>query len=139
VADIERFAVGEVLGMGPIPGSVLARLACDSEVTRVVFGPSSQVIDAGRAERTFSGPRRRAIIARDQTCRYPSCTAPPALGELHHVDHWASGGRTDINAGVLLCWYHHDRVHRLRISISRSPGGGWTFTTRHGTALPRAA
>jgi len=139
VADIERFAVAEVLGMGPIPGSVLARLACDSEVTRVVFGPSSQVIDAGRAERTFSGPRRRAIIVRDQTCRYPSCTAPPALGELHHVDHWAAGGRTDINAGILLCWYHHDLVHRLQITITRSPGGGWTFTTGHGTAMPRAA
>jgi hypothetical protein len=139
VADIERFAVAEVLGMGPIPGSVLARLACDSEVTRVIFGPSSQVIDAGRAERTFSGPRRRAIIARDQTCRYPSCTAPPALGELHHVDHWAAGGRTDINAGILLCWYHHDLVHRLQITITRSPGGGWTFTTGHGTAMPRAA
>lgn len=117
VADIERFAVAEVLGAGPIPGSVLARLACDSEVTRVVFGPSSQVIDASRAERTFSGPRRRAIVARDQTCRYPGCTAPPALGELHHVDHWAAGGRTDINAGILLCWYHHDLVHRRGISI----------------------
>jgi len=133
VMDVERFAVGEVLGAGPVPSSVLARLACDSEVSRVVFGPDSQVINVGRAERTFSGPRRRAIIARDQTCRYPGCNAPPALGELHHIDWWArDGGDTDINTGILLCWYHHDLVHTLHVQIRRSPTGSWVFTTRYG-------
>jgi len=140
VADIERFAVAELLGSGPVPPSVLARLACDSEITRIVFGPESQVIDAGRAERTFSGARRRAIIARDQTCRYPGCDAPPALGELHHIDHWArDGGRTDTNAGILLCWHHHAVIHRRGIEISRAPSGGWAFTDRAGAELPSAA
>ena len=133
VADVERFAVAEVLGAGPIPAGVLARLACDSEVSRIVFGPDSQVINAGRAERTFSGPRRKAVIARDGTCRYPGCTAPPALGEIHHVEQWARDhGETDINLGILLCWHHHDLVHRLHIEIRRSPTGGWLFLTRHG-------
>ncbi|RHA44225.1 HNH endonuclease signature motif containing protein, partial [Cellulomonas rhizosphaerae] len=132
ISDIDRFAVTDILGGGTLPGPVLARLACDGELTRLVFGPSSQLIDVGRAERTFSGPRRRAIVARDRTCRYPGCTAPPALGELHHVEHWADGGSTDANSGILLCWYHHDLVHRLRIEIRRSPSGGWTFVTRHG-------
>ncbi len=139
VADVERFAVAEVLGAGPIPASVLARLACDSEISRVVFGPDSQVINAGRAERTFSGPRRRAVIARDGTCRYPGCTAPPALGEIHHVEQWArDNGDTDINLGILLCWHHHDLVHRLHIQIRRSPTGGWFFLTSHGTPVAAA-
>ena len=69
----------------------------------------------------------------------PDVHGTPALGELHHVDHWARGGSTDVNSGILLCWYHHDVVHRLHITISRSPTGGWTFTSRHGTELPRAA
>lgn len=138
VADVERFAVAQVLGAGPIPQSVLARLACDSEVSRVVFGPDSQVINAGRAERTYSGPRRKAVIARDGTCRYPGCTAPPALGEIHHIAEWARDhGDTDVNRGVLLCWYHHDLVHRLHIEIRPSPTGGWLFLTRHGA--PAAA
>ena len=78
----------------------------------------------------------RAIIARDQTCRYPGCNAPPSLGELHHLDWWArDGGETDINSGILLCWHHHDLVHRLRIEIRRSPTGGWLFLTRHGEAI----
>ena len=139
VGDVERFAVAEILGSGPIPTSVLARLACDSEISRLVFGPDSQVINAGRAERTFSGPRRKAVIARDGTCRYPGCTAPPALGEIHHIDHWVRDhGDTDINAGILLCWHHHDLVHRLHIDIRRSPTGGWLFLTRHGTPVTTA-
>ena len=139
VADVERFAVAEIVGAGPIPASVLARLACDSEISRVVFGPDSQVINAGRAERTFSGPRRKAVIARDGHCRYPGCTAPPALGEIHHVEHWARDhGDTDINLGILLCWHHHDLVHRLHIEIRRSPTGGWLFLTRHGAPVAAA-
>ncbi len=140
VADVERFAVAEILGAGPIPQSVLARLACDSRLSRIVFGPDSQVINAGRAERTFSGPRRAAVLARDGTCRYPGCAAPPALGEIHHIDEWVAGhGETDANAGVLLCWHHHDLVHRLHLDIRRSPAGGWTFRTRHGAPVARAA
>lgn len=140
VADVERFAVAEILGAGPIPASVLARLACDSRVSRLVFGPDSQVINAGRAERTFNGPRRQAVLARDGTCRYPGCTAPPALGEIHHVDHWVrDAGDTDVNTGVLLCWHHHDVVHRLHLDIQRSATGGWDFRTRHGAPVAAAA
>lgn len=140
VADVERFAVAEVLGAGPIPQSVLARLACDSRVSRVVFGPDSQVINAGRAERTFTGPRRAAVLARDGTCRYPGCTAPPALGEIHHVDQWVRDrGDTDANTGILLCWHHHDLVHRLDLDIRRSTSGGWVFRTRYGSPVAAAA
>jgi hypothetical protein len=140
VADVERFAVGEIVGTGPVPDHVLARLACDSEITRVVFGPQSQVINAGRAERTFAGPRRRAIIARDGTCRYPGCCAPPALGEIHHVDHWARDfGDSDANRGVLLCWHHHALIHRMDIAITGTPNGGWRFTTKTGTPVASAA
>src|SRR5699024_215301 len=32
----------------PIPPGVLARLACESMLTRVVFGPDSTILDAGR-------------------------------------------------------------------------------------------
>lgn len=135
VADVERFAVAEIVGAGPIPASVLARLACDGEVSRIVFGPDSQVINAGRAERVFSGARRRAIVARDQACRYPGCNAPPALGELHHISWWSrDGGETDVNDGVLLCWHHHDMVHAREIAITRSPTGGWVFS-RHGEPI----
>lgn len=139
--DVERFAVAELLDGGPIPPSMLARLACDSEISRVVFGPESQVIDAGRAERTFSGPRRRAIIARDRSCRFPGCSAPPALAEVHHIAHWVVGGLSDVANGVLLCWHHHDHVHRHGVEIARDRTGAWIFRDRQGArlAVPPAA
>ncbi|OZB88700.1 MAG: hypothetical protein B7X41_06765 [Microbacterium sp. 14-71-5] len=136
VADVERFAVAELVGAGPVPQTVLARLACDSAVSRLVFGPDLQVINVGRAERTYAGPRRRAVVARDGTCRYPGCTAPPALGEIHHVAEWVrDAGETDVNTGVLLCWHHHDVVHRHHVRIRPSRTGGWSFSSRHGVPL----
>ncbi len=134
--DVERFAVAELVGTGPIPDQVLARLACDSAITRVVFGPQSQVLNVGRAERTYTGAKRRAIIARDQHCRYPGCDAPPALGEIHHTEHWhRDHGETDTRTGILLCWHHHSHVHDRAIEIARDAAGRWQFTDRHGQRL----
>ncbi|SFB21290.1 HNH endonuclease signature motif containing protein, partial [Cellulomonas marina] len=136
--DVERFGVAELVGGGAVPASVLARLACDSVVSRIVFGPRSEVVDVGRSQRTFTGPRRRAVVARDGRCRFPGCDAPPALCEVHHVRHWArDGGDTDAGKGVLLCWHHHARVHALGIEITRR-GSRWHFTDRHGRPLPGA-
>ncbi|MCL3861634.1 HNH endonuclease signature motif containing protein [Actinotalea sp. K2] len=119
----------------PLPRSVLERLACDGEVSRVVFGPDSQVLDVGRAHRTYSGQLRRAVVARDRTCRYPGCSAPPSRGEVHHVKHWIHGGPTSVANGILLCWYHHELVHRRHLQIHASPGGGWEICRADGAAL----
>ncbi len=118
-----------------VPRTVLARLACDSAWNRVIFGPDSQVLDAGRTQRTYTGPKRAAVIARDRTCRYPGCSAPPAISEVHHVRHWARDhGRTAVAEGVLLCWHHHELAHRRGLQITRE-AGGWAFTDRNGIPL----
>jgi len=116
----------------PIPASVLARIACDSEVTRIVFGPDSRPLDVGRAQRTFTGPQRRAVVARDRHCQYPDCQAPPQLGEVHHVRWWVRDrGPTAVANGVLLCWYHHDLVHRRDLEVVPVPDG-WEVRDRGG-------
>ncbi|MBO3100706.1 DUF222 domain-containing protein [Cellulomonas sp. zg-ZUI168] len=136
VAEPDRFAVADLIGTGPIPDTVLARLACDSAITRVVFGPASQILNVGRTERTYTGPKRTAIIARDHHCQYPGCDAPPALSEIHHTHHWhRDHGTTDTHTGILLCWHHHTTVHDRAIEITRHPHGHWTFTDRHGQPL----
>ena len=118
-----------------VPASVLARIACDSEVSRIVFGPAQEVLDVGRAQRTYSGQRRRAVIARDRTCRYPGCTAAPWLCDVHHVEQWVrDGGRTSVENGILLCWHHHQLLHRTHLRVARVEGG-WAFTRHDGTPL----
>ena len=119
----------------PLPPSVLARLACDSEITRIVFGPDSEVLDVGRARRTFTGQQRRAVIARDRTCRFPGCGAPPTLCEVHHVRWWQrDNGPTSIDNGILICWHHHDVIHQRNLGIART-AGRWHFTRHDGSPL----
>lgn len=114
-------------GTGPVPPSVLRRIAADGELTRIVFGPASQVIDVGRAQRTFTGARRKAVIARDRHCVWPDCTAPPEIGQIHHaVTHWADGGGTDTDNAALLCWFHHQHVDSRGIAMRRT-ADGWEF------------
>ena len=120
----------------PIPMSVLARIACDSEMTRVVFGPASQPLDVGRSQRTYTGAIRRAVVARDRHCQYPGCSAPPALGEVHHTRWWGrDNGTTSVSTGILLCWYHHKVVHQRSLAIRRSTDGAWDFRRVDGRQL----
>jgi len=115
--------------------TLLARLACAGGFHRVVFGPDREVLDVGREERLFTAAQTRAIIARDRTCRYPGCGAPPGEGEIHHSIWWHEHhGRTDVRRGILLCWHHHDHVHQRRISIERHHGR-WKFYRRDGTEI----
>lgn len=123
-------------GGQPVPRAVLDTLMCDAEITRTVFGPDSQILDVGRAARTFTGQLRRAIIARDKHCQYPACHAPPRMCEGHHTRHWVRDhGNTDARTGILLCWHHHAHVHDNGIEIRWKTGGGWQFTHRHGGPL----
>ncbi|MCV2392705.1 DUF222 domain-containing protein [Actinotalea sp. M2MS4P-6] len=129
--DAEPAELSDGRAISPV---LLARLACDSAITRVVFGPDSAVLDVGRAKRTYSGQQRLAVIARDHSCRYPGCGAPPSLGEVHHVLSWLHLGETSVANGILLCWYHHDLVHRRGIRIARV-GSAWEFRRHDGTAI----
>ncbi len=122
----------------------LDRLMCDSAITRVIFGPKGEVLDVGRSQRTFTGPRRRALDARDGGCMYPGCDLPPHLSEGHHTREggWAGGATTNTDEGVLLCFHHHPWVHDHDITITRNHVGDWVFTDRwghhFGTTRPRS-
>ncbi|MCK0116778.1 HNH endonuclease [Isoptericola sp. S6320L] len=122
-------------GRGPLPSSLLRRLACDSELSRIVFGPDSQVLDVGRSRRTVTGQLRRAVITRDRHCTWPGCEEPPSRCEVHHaVTHWADGGGTSVDNGALLCWHHHDRVDGQGVTM-RWHRGRWEFHDRFGNPI----
>ncbi len=86
----------------PISAKIVERLACDCNVTRVLLGSDSSVIDVGRAKRVVSGPARRALSARDGSCRWPGCDRPASWTAAHHVVHWVHGGTTDLDNLILL-------------------------------------
>jgi hypothetical protein len=95
-----------------VTGEVARKLACDAAVVRMVTDPASQPLDVGRATRSVSPAQARAVIHRDRHCRYSGCSAPAWACDVHHLDPWWSGGRTDVTRLGLLCWHHHHLVHR---------------------------
>ena len=135
-------------------GPCCAGLACDSAVTRIVFGPDGAVLDVGRAQRTVTGQMRRAVIARDEHCVFPGCDQPPSRCEVHHaIRHWADGGDTSVANSALLCWFHHQLVDARGIvmhwtgkpttgasTVGALVETGWAFTDAHGHRihLPQA-
>jgi hypothetical protein len=119
----------------PLSRVTLLRITCDSEIKRFVFGPESEILDVGRSRRTFTRTQRAAIIARDKHCTYPGCHAPPAISECHHVAQWVRDhGETSVENGILVCWYHHDLIHRRDLTITRR-GHQWVFSDAHGEEI----
>ena len=107
----------------PISSTTVERLACDSNVTRVLLGSESQVIDVGRSKRVVSGPVRKALDVRDRHCQWPGCDRPAKWSVAHHVVHWIHGGTTDLDNLVLLCHRHHWLVHEGGWQLVRGDGG----------------
>ena len=94
-----------------LDATALATLTCDSVVQRVLMA-GSKVLNLGREVRTATAAQRRAIVARDRHCRAPGCRTKPKHCDVHHLDHWISGGRTDVDRMVLLCGTHHREFHK---------------------------
>ena len=106
-----------------ISAAAARRLACDAKITRIITGPAGEILDVGRASRTFTTAARRAIIARDRRCVWDGCGTPAAWCEAHHIVHWADGGPSDLDNGVLLCGRHHDQIHHRRHPVRIHPDG----------------
>jgi Domain of unknown function (DUF222) len=95
----------------PIPVQVAQRYACDAEITRIIFGPESEILDVGRAKRVAHPALDKAVRLRDKTCRWETCDRPAQHCEIHHETPWWAGGRTDLINMMMVCGYHHRLIH----------------------------
>ena len=101
-----------------IPAETARRLACEADIIPVVLDGHSVPIDVGRAKRLATIHQRRALEAIHTTCAIPDCDVPYHRCQIHHIDYWENGGRTDMSNQLPLCNKHHHAVHE----------GGWTLT-----------
>jgi hypothetical protein len=116
---------------GALAGPTLRRLACDSVLWRVVLDPTNGLpLDLGRQHRVVPGWLRRALYARDCGCRFPGCDAPADWCDGHHLRSWLDGGDTAITNLILLCRYHHVRIHEHGWKITVHPATGDVTATR---------
>jgi hypothetical protein len=111
--------------MGEIPPELAQRIACDGDVWRIAMDPGSGLpLDVGRAHRLVPSWMRKALHARDRTCRWPGCDVPAAWTDAHHVVPWYRGGTTAIDQLTSLCRYHHVLVHegKWRLRLDKTTG-----------------
>jgi len=106
----------------PISAKAVERIACDCNVTRILLGADSAVIDVGRSTRLIPPGLRRALHARDKGCVWPGCDRPARWTSAHHLIHWINLGRTWLENLVLLCSRHHWLVHEGGWQIFRVDG-----------------
>ncbi|MFZ0014298.1 MAG: DUF222 domain-containing protein [Acidimicrobiia bacterium] len=110
----------------------LGTMICDSSVTRIVFGPESEVLDVGRKTRVIPSALRRAVVARDRSCTWHGCSRSQRWCDVHHIVSWADGGETVITNLRLLCRYHHTLTH-----LEIIPGEEGRGLVPAGSARPR--
>jgi Argininosuccinate lyase len=110
--------------VGEVSPELARRLACDGTIWRLVLDPRTGLpLDVGRKVRIVPWWMRKAIRARDRTCRWPGCDVPSEWTDAHHLIPWWRGGPTTAEQIVSLCRYHHTRVHE----------GQWTLRMDYAT------
>ncbi len=97
------------------------RLLCDAGVVPFLHDDAGKTIDVGRKTRTIPAPLRRALEARDHTCRFPGCTNRRWL-DAHHLRHWLDGGETNLLNTALLCRRHHRYLHEYGFALAVRDG-----------------
>ncbi len=117
-----------------LPIESVRRLCCDAGVVIVTEDAQGNPLDLGRKHRVVQPALRRALIARDRHCCYPSCAHTRWL-EAHHVMHWIDGGKTNLDNTLLLCSAHHRRLHEGGFRIRTNHAGEWYFETAAGKRL----
>ncbi len=121
-----------------IPRATLERLCCDAGVVQLMEGEHGEPLSIGRRSRIVPPAIRRAMNARDQSCRFPGCTHEHFL-HAHHIQHWSRQGETSLTNLVTLCSLHHTLLHECGYSVRRPLDGCYEFKTPAGRVIPTAA
>ena len=137
VVHVDAAALQDKGGKSDLPVESVRRIACDADVVAVTSDAKGNLLNLGRKHRVVSPQLKRALLARDKCCTYPSCSHEQFL-EAHHVMHWADGGETSLDNAILLCNRHHRLLHEGGFTILKNFAGEWYFRTAAGKVLPEA-
>ena len=111
------------------------RLACDGPTVKITQDPEGKVVGVGRRTRRPNRSLQRALRHRDRHCQFPGCTRQAHL-HRHHIRHWIKGGHTNLDNMVLLCHWHHRRLHEGGFRMERLTDGAFRFFNQHGVEVP---
>jgi len=101
---------------------------------RIFYRPSDGTIAAVDRYRPTAA-QRRAVRARDMTCRVPGCEVPARRCDIDHGHDHARGGPTAVENLEALCPGHHQMKHQSGWSVRQVGGGVIEFTTPSGRVV----
>ena len=117
----------EIIGVGPVPPSVLDSISPDDRLVGAIFGGDGQPLWLGRMERLANIDQYVAVALRDRGCAL--CRLPMHRCRIHHIDEFgADEGLTDIENLVALCGGCHGWLHRTNRRVVREADGCGTIT-----------
>jgi hypothetical protein len=116
----------------PISVARARLLACEAGVIPSVFNYNTgEAVELGRAMRLPNAALRRKLeLEQPEGCAWHGCDRPIAWAEAHHIQHWADGGVTAAENLILLCRFHHGRIHTPGWSVEKT-GPGQAIITHH--------
>jgi hypothetical protein len=131
---LEHAIIGKAVDLVSGPGGLASFLRTGLLGGRLA-GPSLP-LDVGRSP-DIPAAIRRAVILRDQHCRWAGgCDQPASACEVHHVTHLADGGKTSVQDCALYCWFHHHvAIHEWGWTVTLHPDGTTTARSPDGTKI----
>ena len=142
VDGTDRDGSCEIIGVGPVPSTVLDSISPDDRLVGAIFGGDGQPLWLGRMERLASVDQYLAVALRDRGCVL--CRAPMHRCRLHHADEWDEDwGPTDVENLVALCSSCHLWLHRTKRRVVRKVDSygvvTWSTAARGGNQTPADA
>ena len=108
-----------------LPDETISRLTCDSTIRKVEVDSVGLALNVGRKSRTATDAQWAATKAMHSTCAWDGCGTKIQHCQLHHIQYWRNGGKTNMNNLVPLCSHHHHKVHE----------GGWSLKLKPDRSL----
>ena len=100
-------------------------------------GGGGEVVGVSARSSVIRGRLRRLVQLRDRTCQVPGCSHR-ARKEIHHLHHRGRGGTNQLGNLLLVCAYHHHRLHEGGWQAERLADGSVRFTLPNGRVIPPA-
>lgn len=122
--QLEEVGVGRLDQGVAFSAADVQRLACEAEVVPTILDGDEAVMYHGRGRRLHDRHQRNALAHLHDSCAISGCERPFAWTEVHHTNPWSLGGLTDIDNGIPLCGWHHQRAHDPGFRLVRNPDDG---------------
>lgn len=111
VAELENMTGSTLLTTGTgdqlTPQDLLALGAAAHDFVSLTTPNGSLPLALAKGRRNASLYQKLALATTELTCTHPGCSTYWYECDVHHLDPWIAGGRTDIANMTLLCRAHH--------------------------------